>query len=221
MIIDTPHRCQTTAMIMLFAGLRRGELIPLTWNDIDLKNGYIKITKSVDLQSNSPILKEGGKTDAAFRLISIPTILKNYLKIKKNESVTELVCPNVHGRMHSKSSFDKMWSSYMYTLNLKYGYNNSIKSKCINDLPFKIQKFSSHYLRHTFATILYLQGIDVVTAKQLLGHKDVQVTINIYTDLNNNSLFFIEDEYRERLQTDYKIAYKPNDKCMQNVCQIA
>lgn len=36
-ISETPHRMQTAAMIMMYAGLRRGELIPLTWDDIDLK----------------------------------------------------------------------------------------------------------------------------------------------------------------------------------------
>lgn len=45
-IIETEHNAQTAAMIMLYAGLRRGELVALTWTDIDLKQGTIRVNKS-------------------------------------------------------------------------------------------------------------------------------------------------------------------------------
>lgn len=42
---------------------------------------------------------------------------------------------------------------------------------------------TQHQLRHSYATILYRAGIDLKTAKNLLGHADVQTTLNIYTHL--------------------------------------
>lgn len=207
-IINTPHRCQSTAMIMMFAGLRRGELIPLTWSDIDLKNGYISITKSVEMQKNQAIIKKGGKTDSAIRKVAIPPILIDYLKnYKQNQqSDKEIVCVNAKGEMHSKSSFRKMWDSYLKDLNIKYGFNNKDVSKFNpNKLPMKIEYFTPHYLRHTYATILYLQGVNMVSAKQYLGHSDIQTTINIYTDLKNNSLLNITDSYKKSLNNEYKI----------------
>ena len=208
MIINTPHRCQLPAMIMMFSGLRRGELIPLMWSDIDLKNGYISVTKSVEMPYNKALVKEGGKTESAIRKTAIPPILVDYLKkIKRNSiSSSALVCTNTKGEMHSKSSFSKMWSSYLKDLNIKYGFENRDVSKFNpNGLPMRIAYFTPHYLRHTYATILYLQGVDMVTAKQYLGHADVQTTINIYTDLKNNSLLNITDSYKDRLCGDYKI----------------
>ena len=45
-------------------------------------------------------------------------------------------------------------------------------------------RFNAHQLRHTFATMLYLSGVDVLTAQELLGHADAKTTLNIYTDLD-------------------------------------
>lgn len=47
-VIDTPHRAQRAAMLMMYAGLRRGEATALTWADIDLTNNTITINKSVE-----------------------------------------------------------------------------------------------------------------------------------------------------------------------------
>ncbi len=208
MIIDTPHRCQLAAMIMMFAGIRRGELIPLMWSDIDLKNGYISITKSVEMQVNQSIVKDGGKTESAVRKVAIPPILINYLiNYKKNAKIISLlVCTKVNGEIHTKSSFRRMWDSYLIELNIKYGYSDRDISKFSpKRLPMLIERFTPHYLRHTYATILYLQGVDAVSAKQYLGHSDIQTTINIYTDLSNNSLLSITDSYKNKLNNEYKI----------------
>ena len=207
MIINTPHRCQLAAMIMLFSGVRRGELIPLTWSDIDLEKGLITIDKSVDLQTGKAVLKDGGKSESAERFINIPPILIDYLKEYKtiNGVKTGLVCPNTYGKLQTKSSFDKMWRSYILDLNIKYGYPDKDVSKfCPCKLPMKIEYFTSHYLRHTFATMLYLQNIDFTTAMQLMGHKNIQVTINTYTEIKNNR-FSISDGYKKKLLCEYKI----------------
>lgn len=48
-----------------------------------------------------------------------------------------------------------------------------------------IQEITAHYLRHTYATLLYLSGVDVLTAAKLLGHSNVKTTIAIYTHLDD------------------------------------
>ena len=49
-----------------------------------------------------------------------------------------------------------------------------------------IEGFSAHQLRHTYASMLYMAGVDVVTAKELMGHADVQTTLEIYTHLSKS-----------------------------------
>lgn len=208
MIINTPHRCQTGAMIMMFSGVRRGELIPLRWEDVDLKNEMIFVNKSVEFIDNKPFVKSGGKTSGATRIIPIPPILVEYLKLEKKSSQNdaELICSGASGQMHTVSSFRKMWDSYILELNIKYGYPDMNISKFNpTKIPLKIEKFTPHYLRHTYATLLYLQGIDIVTAKQYMGHADIQTTVNIYTDLNTFNINNISPNYKKKIDTIYKI----------------
>jgi len=106
-----------------------------------------------------------------------------------------------------------MWNSYLIDLNLKYGYPNAHISKFDptiekGSLTFKIERFTPHYLRHTFATLLYLQGVDMVTAKQILGHADIQTTVNIYTDLKNFHRATLPADFLKKLQNEYNINRK-------------
>lgn len=246
-ILQFEHRCKPAAVIMLFSGLRRGELIPLQWSDIDLQNGFISVNKSVEFKNNQPTVKQGGKSAAAVRLVPIPQILIEYLQEYKTSSkiLSPLVCVNASGKMHTKTSFRKMWDSYVFDLNINYGYegienkksllsylrkvikdNKQVKridkllnSDCVTNeeitkyikhnakelIPMRIKPFTPHYLRHTYATLLYLQNVDVVSAKQYLGHSDIQTTVNIYTDLKNNNRLALSDTYKNKLQQEYKI----------------
>lgn len=210
-IIDTPHKAQLPAMIMLFSGLRRGECLALEWSDINLKQGYIDVNKSIEFGKNQGTIKKGGKTMSATRIVPIPPVLVEYLKNfkKQQKIISKTVCVNVSGNQYTKSSWDKVWSSYMLTLNLKYGYSDRFNIHTpnvkVSELPAKIEPFTPHYLRHTFATMLYLEDIDVVKAMQVLGHTDIQTTINIYTDfksLNKNNL---SENYKQLLHTEYAV----------------
>ena len=209
-IIETEHRAQLPAMIMMFAGLRKGEVIPLEWADIDLKKGLISVNKSVEFVENKGDIKKGGKTVNAKRKVPIPPILVEYLsKIKKESKVlSKYVCVNASGNYHTKSSWRKMWDSYLDDLNVKYGYDGDISKfnpKYGTELPMRIPRLTPHYLRHTFATLLYLEGINVVAAKQFLGHADISTTVNIYTDLENFNKAELSKEYLEKLENEYKI----------------
>lgn len=191
-IIETPHRAQTAAMIMMFSGLRRGELIPLTWSDVDFKNATISVNKSIEFIDGKAIIKETGKTKSSIRTVDIPDILVDYLKkIKREVKNTVLVCPSAKGQLITEASWRRMWESYLTDLNLKYGdFETHLnvsrpKSKFHPEAtPFLIPHFTAHWLRHTFATMLYFAGVDVLTAKEQLGHSDIQTTLNIYTHLD-------------------------------------
>lgn len=212
-----------------------------------MQNGFISVNKSVEFKNNQPTVKQGGKSAAAVRLVPIPQILIEYLQEYKTSSkiLSPLVCVNASGKMHTKTSFRKMWDSYVFDLNINYGYegienkksllsylrkvikdNKQVKriDKLLNSdnvtneeitkyikhnakelIPMRIEPFTPHYLRHTYATLLYLQNVDVVSAKQYLGHSDIQTTVNIYTDLENNNRFTLSDTYKNKLQQEYKI----------------
>lgn len=193
-IIDTPHRARTAAMIMMYAGLRRGELLALQWTDIDLENGTISVNKSVVMHNGQPTIKKGGKTANAERVVYIPSRLVEYLKAVPRDNF--LVVSSASGKPMSDSAWRRLWDSYIKDLNLKYGnFGDCIKdgkpmerpkSKCRpGGVPIIIPQFTAHWLRHTFITLMYFSGMDVYTAAQQAGHGDVKVTMQIYTHLNS------------------------------------
>ena len=209
-ILETEHPGQLAAVIMIFSGLRRGELVPLRWSDIDLVNGYINLTRFVTVDHSTFVLKPEGKSRAARRRIPIPAVLINFIKRYRAGAPVNsmLVCPNKAGKMHSPSSFDNMIKSYVKALNYKYGFSTPRDVKDTagkKDLPMVIEPYTSHYFRHTFATLLYLQGVPATTAMQYLGHSDIQVTINIYTDLEQYYTFDLPNSFRRKLEYEYKV----------------
>lgn len=188
-ITDTPHRAQTAAMIMMYAGLRRGELIALLWSDINLSDGTISVNKAVEMINGKPRIKQSGKTDSATRIIYIPQTLIDYLKKQPHTSL--YVCPSANGNIMTDSAWRRLWDSYLCEINFKYGDFDSLygvkapKSKFQpGGVTFVIPRFTAHWLRHTFITLMYHAGVDLMTAKEQAGHSDIKVTAEIYTHLD-------------------------------------
>lgn len=196
-IINTPHRGQCAAMIMMYAGLRRGELIPLTWGDVDFSNKTISVNKSVEEIGSKFVVKDSAKTPAGIRLISIPQVLMDFLRGQFQHKKSVFVCPSVSNAMMTPSAWTRMWESYLATLNIKYGNFSELQLKAMgvkpgkrpgkcnpHKIPLAIPPITPHWLRHTFATLLYMAGVDVLTAKEQLGHADIKTTLEIYTHLD-------------------------------------
>lgn len=148
-------------------GLRIGEILGLTWNDIDLDNGFMKINKQWKVVQNTP-LKYGFdelKTKNSYRILPIPPTTLNFIK-----NLKELNAP--------KSLNDRLF-------NFKSTDSTII---CIND---KIKKFgfdiTLHELRHTYATTLISNNVDFKTAANLLGH-DVKQTMDTYSHVTDEML---------------------------------
>lgn len=208
-IRETPHRAQTAAMIMLYAGLRRGELMALTWQDIDLKAHSITICKSVEFSGNTGSTVNATKSKSGMRTVYIPDVLVDYLK--EQPKTTFLVSCQLDGRTHSETSWRRMWNSYMTTLNKKYADLGKAR-KMVEEgqrgkpgpkkLPMLIPTFTPHQLRHTYITMLYLAGVDVLTAKEQAGHADIATTLGIYTHLDKQHKLRNLDKLNQFLSPD-------------------
>lgn len=197
-INDTPHRAQTAAMIMMYAGLRRGEMLALLWSDIDLEAKTINVCKAAAVVDNKTVVKNSTKTDASTRIVNIPDKLVDYLK-QQPKGNNMLVCPSARGKIMSETSWKRLWESYLTDLNIKYGdFSGQIEyskdgiprpleftsKHHPKEIPFVIPRITAHWLRHTFITMMYLAGVDVLTAKEQAGHADIKTTMQIYTHLD-------------------------------------
>lgn len=179
-VIEFEHRAKPSAMLMMMSGLRRGEATALQWNDIDFANNKISVTKSYNFKTKEFKPPKNGKA----RVVSAPKRLIDYLKTLPRISL--FVLTNASGKMMTDDSWKRLYQSYMHDMNLKYGFNGEAPNKYSpTKIPMVITPFTPHELRHTFCTTMFEAGIDAITAKEQMGHADIQTTLSIYTHLSS------------------------------------
>lgn len=173
------HRLGISALIMLLCGLRRGELCALQWSDIDLSAGTLQVNKAMGMDTHGhPYLKKP-KSESGNRIIEMPKALIDALNTIENK---EGYIFQIKGKPVNESSFFRAWQGYISYLNQCAGGKRGSKyAKAV----IKMQPFTPHQLRHTYATMLYSAGVDILTAQYLLGHSDFKITMGIYTHLDN------------------------------------
>ena len=179
-VLSTPHVMQPAAMIMMLAGLRRAEVTALQWGDVDLKKKTITVTRSYDFKNKT---LKAPKTAAGRRTVFIPDNLAAYLRGLPKSAIW--VFPTPDGKMTGERFWERHWAGYLRELNRVHGDFSKVKTlKKSQALPFVIDRFTPHCLRHTYCTMLHEAGVDVVTAKELMGHSNIKTTLGIYTHLS-------------------------------------
>ncbi len=154
--------------LLISTGMRFGEAVALTWDDVDLKQKTIRINKtSVELHG-SPCIQQHTKTAAGTRTISIPESVVRFLKdvrksLDPDLNYRNLVIPNTRYSIQTSANTNRRWRRVCAIL----------------DIPYQ----GVHSLRHTWATRALEKGIDVKTVSDMLGHKNVITTMNIYQDV--------------------------------------
>lgn len=175
------HRMGVPALIMLYTGIRKGELLALTWADVDPEAGTIEVNKSAWFDNNRVAVKEP-KSKAGFRTVPIPQKIQAILAQQKEKATCPYVCPSTQGKIMTHVAYVNAWNSYLHFLNIKAGGRDRSR---VNPKVQALEPFTAHQLRHTYATMLYDAGVDVKSAQKFLGHSDIQVTLKIYTHLSD------------------------------------
>lgn len=176
--------------IALFGGLRKGELLGLTFNDVDFDKNTVSINKSVSYANKQTIIKEP-KTKTSIRVVTLPeTVISLIFQLKQEQAQKQLKYGdrwnNPKGYLFTNEDGGLMFYStpYKRLKQILRDYNDLIESN--GGIPqsekeqLLLPNITLHGLRHTSATLLISQNIDVRTVSARLGHAQTSTTMNIY-----------------------------------------
>ena len=152
-------------LLCLYTGLRIGEVCALQWKDISLEQSYLIVNKTVQRlristeNSKTELKITSPKSRTSFRKVPIPTYICNLLEIYKPKDLNEYLLTQTFNPLDPRT------------------YQNRFKT-CLKKSNIRYVNF--HALRHTFATRCIQAGIDVKTVSEILGHSNIQITMNYY-----------------------------------------
>lgn len=159
-------------ILAVLTGFRRGEIVGLHWDDIDFKNNKISINRSVYYLSGQGTNEKAPKSDTSTRTIVVPSICLTLLKQWRAEQGkmrlalgdkwqgAKNVFTTDNGKIMNPSTGPKWFSTFLKKNNFKH--------------------IRFHDLRHTFATLLISNNVDVKTVSSKLGHAQTSTTLNFY-----------------------------------------
>ncbi|MFC7938868.1 tyrosine-type recombinase/integrase [Streptomyces sp. NPDC057387] len=166
------HRLHALFELALHTGLRKGELLGLRWEDLDLGSGTAAIRRTLQRTSAGGLTTLPTKTRASERRIALPARCIQSLKRhheqqqREHEAADTAWQPNGH-------IFTTTQGRPIDPTNLTRTFNTLLRTACLRRIRF-------HDLRHSTATLLLEQGVELVVIKELLGHAHIGVTATVY-----------------------------------------
>lgn len=165
-------RLYIAALIAVTTGLRRGEVLALKWQNVDLKNSRLFVRTSLEQTKGRLRFKEP-KTRKSARTVILPAytvaVLKSHLKAQAEKRLKlgkdyqnhDLVCAREDGSIWPPASFSALFTSRI--------------------VKIPIPKVRFHDLRHTHATQLLKQGTNPKIVSERLGHSNIAITLDTYS----------------------------------------
>lgn len=183
-----PKADRTLWATALYAGLRRGELQALRWDDVDLATGRICVERSSDDKEHEVI---DVKTSAGRRSVPIVAVLRDYLDEHK------LAVRRCDGLVFGRSS-DRPFVPSTLGRRAKTAWTKK-----------GLRSIGLHESRHTFASILIAAGVNAKAITTYMGHKSIETTYDLYGHLmpgNEEEAALLVDAYLVRADTQARLA---------------
>lgn len=180
--------------VMLWMGMRVGELTGLRWEDVDFEENTISVNHTLvyfskGKQDGCTFAVNTPKTETGKRTIPmLPKVKEALLKEKAFQEEVGISCKaeidgfsnfifvNRFGNVQNQSTLNKALKRIIRDCNYELLDNSGGKE--VTTLP----NFSNHSLRHTFTTRMCEAGVNIKAMQDILGHADVETTLGIYTD---------------------------------------
>ncbi|MEC1778329.1 tyrosine-type recombinase/integrase [Schinkia azotoformans] len=153
--------------ISLFLGLRRGEVFGLTWSNIDLNKHQITIQQQLTNTKNGLSKPKSETSKRSLPLNPFLVELLSYYKSSRLHIESDLVFCKDDGSFHCPNYYTKQYTRFLQNHGLK--------------------KIRFHDLRHSFATLSLLEGVDLRVISDMLGHSNISITSEHYAHVLDES----------------------------------
>lgn len=196
------HRYGVFIRLVLFTGLRLGELLGLRWEDLDIQSGMLHIRRTLNRlskmkkptepgESSTEIVIQEPKTQNSIRSIPLlPAVVQELMAWHNVQRNDQTVAGNDYH--NSGMLVTNPLGGYIEPRTFKDQYNQILKLA-------GLRHFTFHALRHTFASRAMEQGMDAKTLSVILGHYSVAFTMDTYahvlTDYKKENMTLMEDLY--------------------------
>ena len=186
--------------VMFGTGCRVGEIIGLRWEDIDLKERMININHGityyprVDNSFKCEYEVSLPKTEKGIRIIPMLDEVYNALEDERKyqectgerceftiDGMEGFIFYNRYHSIHNPASINRVIKRIVD----KYNADEILKAKREKRSPVLLPRFSCHITRHTFCSRLCENETNVKVIQEVMGHKDIQTTLDIYAEVSN------------------------------------
>ncbi len=169
------HRLEVLLTMAVVTGMRRGELLALTWSNIDFERHSLQVVHTVDYIPKYGYVQTEPKTKAGKRLIRLPTFLMDMLEVHRVQQQEQ--CSKVGAAWENRDLvFPDLKGGYFNPNYLLRVFKKILENAGVPHMHF-------HDLRHSAATILLCMGINIKVIQSLLGHSDISITLGLYSHL--------------------------------------
>ena len=167
---DTKYK--VAIILTVFTGVRLGELMGLEWQDVDFKNGIISINRSSQYLADMGVFTKVPKTESSIREIAIPEFIISLLEEYKLWYEEQ---KSIYGElwMNSDRLFVQVDGKPMHPSTISKWF-----VKYVGQIGLPVINF--HGLRHTNASLLVAQNIDIAVISARLGHAQISTTLDFY-----------------------------------------
>jgi integrase len=166
------HRHAALFELALRTGLRKGELLGLRWEDLDLDGGTASIRRTLQRTRSSGLTGLPTKTISSERRIALPASSITSLHAHRQRQAQET----------EQAGTDWQDTGYVFTRPDGHPIEPATLTRHFNALlrDARLRPIRFHDLRHSTATLLLEQGVELVVIKELLGHAHIGVTATVY-----------------------------------------
>lgn len=171
----------TMFRLFAFTGLRRGEILALTWKDISFNTNTLKVTKTLAEGENRRLIIQSPKSESSIREITLDQTTISTLRNWKTKQA-EILIGFGHNALNKKQLIFPQLQKNQF-LNLGAPRNALVRITKKHDLDM----INIHGFRHTHCSLLFEAGVPMKDVMERLGHSDIHTTMNIYTHVTQDS----------------------------------